>query len=840
MTNVPGPKTQIWQLLLCLLVLVATCATGQNPAVPGNTAVPANPAEKLFLALGRVSLDPSRVFHARDVSIDRAGFHISLDDGEIGFTADVDGHVTGAFFQGEGEILLTPPNQAERASMMLQTGAAILEERFSSAYFRFNDKTFAELQPSLNALSDGQNFVTQWNPVALNLSEADALRLFVTFSEELPSGQGHGDPASKPTQLDDRFLHARMQGTSKGTFDVYFDSNAPEQVMAGQLKTADAGTFYNVWTSYSLLKKSDSSSTANAIASEEGRSSAIDINAFKIRAEIKPPTSIEAEATLQLHVRKGGQRTFLFELARSLVVKEVDADGQPVQFIHNPALEGTQLARRGNDLVAVVFPQAVMAGEQIQLHFIYGGDVLAVAGPGLLYVGERGTWYPNRGLAMSSFELEFHYPPDWTLVATGKRVDESLTTSGQEMSRWVSERPIPVAGFNLGKYQREEARAGNVIVGAYATKAVERTFPKGHASVIQSPDKSELPSVIPAPPPPSPARNAQEVAQASASAIDFFSQRFGPYPFTHLDLTQMPGNLSQGWPGLIFLSSLSFLTANEESALRISSVAQSEIQLIIGHETAHQWWGDSVLWNDYRDQWLSEALANYSSLMLMEEQQPQQFHKLLEQYRDDLLEKNSSGAALMEDGPVSLGTRLSCSQFPNGYEAISYGRGTWLLHMLRYMMKDSEPAEEQQNDEPFVRALRRVASQYAGKAITTRLFLRTMEDELPKPLWFEGHRSLDWFYQGWVEGTAIPHYELKGMKFVDGEGSTTVTGVLLQKDAPDDLVTPVPLYTVRESKLMMLGRVFADGPETAIHLRAPLGTRKVVVDPNQTLLTRAK
>jgi len=53
-------------------------------------------------------------------------------------------------------------------------------------------------------------------------------------------------------------------------------------------------------------------------------------------------------------------------------------------------------------------------------------------------------------------------------------------------------------------------------------------------------------------------------------------------------------------------------------------------------------------------------------------------------------------------------------------------------------------------------------------------------------------------------------------------------------------VTPVPLYTVRESKLMMLGRVFADGPETAIHLRAPLGTRKVVVDPNQTLLTRAK
>ena len=39
---------------------------------------------------------------------------------------------------------------------------------------------------------------------------------------------------------------------------------------------------------------------------------------------------------------------------------------------------------------------------------------------------------------------------------------------------------------------------------------------------------------------------------------------------------------------------------------------------------------------------------------------------------------------------MTLGTRLSCSQFPNGYEAISYGRGTWLFHMLRSMMRDAE------------------------------------------------------------------------------------------------------------------------------------------------------
>ena len=91
-----------------------------------------------------------------------------------------------------------------------------------------------------------------------------------------------------------------------------------------------------------------------------------------------------------------------------------------MEFIQNPAVEGTQLARSGNDVVAVILPEPARKGQKINLRFVYGGEVLAEAGNGLLYVGERGTWYPNRGLAMSDFDLTFHYPPGWTLVATGK------------------------------------------------------------------------------------------------------------------------------------------------------------------------------------------------------------------------------------------------------------------------------------------------------------------------------------------------------------------------------------------------------------------------------------
>ena len=115
-----------------------------------------------------------------------------------------------------------------------------------------------------------------------------------------------------------------------------------------------------------------------------------------------------------------GSRTLLFELSRFLQVESVKLDGQAVEFIHNPAVEGTQLSRRGMILVAVFFRQPARAGQKIDLEFVYGGEVLAEAGSGLLYVGARGTWYPNRGMAMADFDLEFDYPQGWTLVATGK------------------------------------------------------------------------------------------------------------------------------------------------------------------------------------------------------------------------------------------------------------------------------------------------------------------------------------------------------------------------------------------------------------------------------------
>jgi aminopeptidase N len=346
---------------------------------------------------------------------------------------------------------------------------------------------------------------------------------------------------------------------------------------------------------------------------------------------------------------------------------------------------------------------------------------------------------------------------------------------------------------------------------------------------------------------PSPARNAQAVADASAQAITYYSQQFGPYPYSTLNLSQIPGDVSQGWPSLIFLSTYSFLTNEERAQLHMNRVERIASNLIVAHETAHQWWGDLVIWSGYRDQWIVEALSNYSALMLLETQSPSDSRALLDKYREDLLTKNKDGNYLMEAGAAALGARLSSSHFPNGYLAISYGRGTWLFHMLHGMLLDAEKksghASDKEKEDPFVRALRRLRQRYEGKAVTTRDLLHVFEEDLPPALWYEGKKSLDWFYEGWINGTAIPQFDLQKVKYSSGSGPVTVSGVIRQKYAEQgtttqDLVTPVPVYAVQGAKLTFLRQVFVEGEETPFRLTAPSGTHKVVLDPHQTLLAR--
>ena len=824
-------------------------------ALPCNAAETAKPAEDLYLQIGKVGLDATRVFLVRGGSITRPGIQITLEDGTIAFTEDVAGKVTGAFFAGDGEVLVTPPNEVERRSMSLFTGMAILEERFATAYFRFNDDVANELQPGLRAPENPQEFVQRWNATAQNLASGDAMRMLLTLSRSLPTAAGTAADDGNAIGAD-RFLHARLQGLKFGVFDVYYDSTLPEPVQVGQVKAAENGQdFYDVWTSFATGAEKPAAGGADSMAEKEiegARQNRIAVRRYTIDAEVVPPKQIRARARLDCEVDEGGVRILVFELSRYLQIESVKLDGKPVEYIQNPALEGTQLSRRGNDMVAVVLPEVAQAGQGFNLEFEYQGEVLAAAGSGLLYVGARGTWYPNRGLTMADFDLQFSYPQEWTLVATGRPAQivtgRLAGRAGGQTSRWVSERPIPLAGFNLGKYREATTRAGDVEVKTYAASGVENGFPTPTIKVIEPKplQPREQPEQVEIAREPSPVMTEVQVGQSAARAIEFFAARFGPFPYSRLALTQMPGRESQGWPGLIFLSSYAFLSKEEREELHYSPLRILLQESVPAHETAHQWWGDLVSWRTYRDQWFSEGLATYCALMMLEEKDPAGFRGIMEQYRRELVEKNKDGISPMDAGPVTLGTRLVSSRFPEGFDEIAYGRGAWLFHMLRTMMKDGAQEHGRQtssgsSDEPFMRALKKVRERYQGKAITTRELLNVLAEELPPSLRYEGKPSLDWFLDDWMDGTSLPRLELKSVKMTPKGAGMAVSGIIVQADAPENLVTSVPVYAAAAGRqLVLLGRVFADGEETSFHFAAPAGTHRVVLDPYETVLTAPK
>ncbi len=160
--------------------------------------------------------------------------------------------------------------------------------------------------------------------------------------------------------------------TNSASSTSSIDSTAGEQVEAGQARTGDDGSvYYDIWTSFSTgnaePRQAVPRQTVQTLPVEtKSQEDPIFVRSYVIDAHVKPPKQLDAEVELQLDAVRGGSRFLEFELSRFLQIQTVEADGKPVEFIQNPALEGTRLARSGNDLVAVILPRTDAQGTKDQ------------------------------------------------------------------------------------------------------------------------------------------------------------------------------------------------------------------------------------------------------------------------------------------------------------------------------------------------------------------------------------------------------------------------------------------------------------------------------------------
>lgn len=783
----------------------------------------------LYQALNALRPDANRVYNVKSLTLRRDVINFTFEEGKIAFLKPLGGRITGLVFAGRGHAIAIPHDPGERRSLAHFTGVPILDQSFSRAYFRFDDGTAEEIAGELARAGEtpatDTNFAENWDPIFANTNPWHSLRMLEDWLSTSP----------RP------YFYAGILTDAAGMVDLMLDQRRDEQVLFGQPRRMPNGAIiYDVWASFRAL---DSSQTSG------GAFAPVD---YKIDTKIADDLSLDGTTAMRVKALQSGDRVLPLELSRRLAVENVkDANGTPLVYFQNEDLSKRQIERRGNDAVLVVLPAPVHEGEELRLQISYHGSVISDAGNGVEYVGEHETWYAHpAGLGdFASFDLSFRWPKRFTLVATGNRV-EWHDDGDFESARWVSDVPFAVAGFNLGEYRSEIANASQPRIELYANHEIE--------SAIVAHLQQQRPVVIPSRPglppfrtggldtaPPAPAPDPSVVLKSLGGqildAIRFYESLNGPFPFGSLNISQIPGRVGQGWPGLVYLSTFAFLPAEAGQHTGITELSQEIAREIMPfHEVAHQWWGNVTTAESYRDVWIQEGMANYLAMLYADTRKPagQQLNAWLERYRAELVAKApQSGESVETTGPLTLGYRLGSSNDPQAYNTIIYGKGAWIMHMIREMLRDPAASDA---DAGFRRLLQSILTQYRFKPFSTADFQRAVEGQMTPSMDLEGDHTMNWFFGEWVKNTGIPEYsvqfetKLRRREFV-------VSGTLKQAKVDDLFTEAVPLYAERSGyKPERLGVVVTTGPETKFRFVSRFRPTRIAIDPDVTLLCTTK
>ena len=150
-----------------------------------------------------------------------------------------------------------------------------------------------------------------------------------------------------------------------------------------------------------------------------------------------------------------------------------------------------ELSRRGNDVDGGCTSGAhASRAKDSSWNLSTGEKCWQRQGSGLLYVGARGTWYPNRGMEMADFDLQFSYPPAgrWSRPENLQRFRRSIPkATGQQVTRWVRNGPFHWPDSTWASTGRPR-RASVVSVSRPTPPEVwSETFPTGQIQVIAPP-----------------------------------------------------------------------------------------------------------------------------------------------------------------------------------------------------------------------------------------------------------------------------------------------------------------------------------------------------------------
>ncbi len=713
-----------------------------------------------------------------DLKRDAGAFH--LHSGTVCFVPAVQGKVTGAVFTGDGNFVLNPPLEPERKSLKLLTKEDQFNENFSQAVLRFTDSTYDDIKKGGSAASGGCD-------AGLLKDSQNITRHKLKFNLEERILQEVLSP--EPRALFVAFIHGKRY-SGKELYQIDPDL-ASEQVSFTTYDDNKSGE----WAAFNISVDPSQGAIGRPFRIEHQQ----------LDATFERSGKLLGKATTDVVARRKGLRVIGFDLFRPLRVQSVTANGQAVSFI--------QEGKNDDGDFAVILPKALAEGEKISVTTTYEGkEAVSDEGRGNYFPVARDDWYPNNPDAAfgeyALYDMTFRIPKGMKMAATGLLVSES-NEGGQNVTVWKSESPQTVAGFSFGLFKEEQAKLTKpeYFIQSYANQESPDWVDglKGVAALGMMSTTS---------------LNKKALAEGEM-AVQLYTDYFGPSLFKHLQLTQQTAcGFGQSWPGLVWIPICYYFDTTVRHQLGLDWGDRGYWKVVTPHEVAHQWWGHTVGFASGRDQWMSEGFSDMSASLYisMIEKNPKKFIEFWNDERTTLLERNPEGYRAIDAGPLTMGYRASNSR--TGFDVtrrLIYPKGAYILHMVRMMMWD-----RQTGDKNFKDAMHDFVATYSGKAATTEDFKAMMEKHMTPEMDLEGNHRLDWFFNEYVYGTALPTYKMDSTFEKDASGDVVFGFKVTQSGVDDKFRMVVPIYLeLADGRTVHLGRAHLVG-NNSMEQKVPL------------------
>ena len=655
----------------------------------------------------------------------RDAAEISFVQGTVYLLSPVGGRTVGAVFRGTGHVRLTPPHAVEQEALRRVIGSTALDDSTGEIILIFSDSTAAQLKH----LSFG--------PGAIPDDLAGDVRDFVgslkgqkdnTFDASVMSSLLNDEP--------DGFFMANIR-RARGTPLVFvYDPALVESVQLLQpASQMHYGTNWRVATEFP---------PATPVPGSEGMwhyRDRLDAPRYGLEVWLKPTPGADLDYAAVARVAIGAR----------------EAVGPWLHFALHPKLM-IDSARWNDGSVAATFkakddedlwiraPRRLAPGDSAAVTLFYHGNMIDRY-DNWFFIDPGAAWYPHNeeGNDAALFDVVYHSPSWYPLASVGVQKDSSL--DGKVMTtHWVTSRPTPFATFNLGLFNTYHlAVTGvpplDVMMSDEAHRALSRNVAgTGYLMAGQ--------------------KNMSQVVAADVSnSLAWFTHAFGPPLFDHFYVTEIPYAEGVSFPGMIDLSWATF----QNTAL------DGFDEFFRAHEVAHQWWGNGVRPASYRDVWLSEGVASFCGLWYLQSVRKgnKEYFRFLDTYAQNIKDNRDAGVTW-------LGYRDATNERRYGYQALIYEKGAWITHMLRMLMLDLNTGK----DDRFSAMMRDFHERYAGKSASTADFQRVVEEHVGIPM--------DWFFDQWVKGTAIPTYHVAWTSEATPEGRQRVRLRVTQDGVPSD------------------------------------------------------